>query len=143
MRRETTTYKIYRSRVLIFFLVFIYGGASGCVFLLPFYFLWKFLLLFFCVGSFIYQSWHYIYFCGKNSYMKLTYIGGGKWHLCDRQQKEAIVLLQKSSVVWSHCIILHFRSELSRRFLALLIFGDAMSVQDFRQLKVCVRTAKW
>lgn len=142
MRHEITTYQIHRSRVVIFLLIFIYGGASCCVLLLPFYFLWKLLLLFFCVSSFIYQSWRYIYFCGKNAYVELTYIGGEKWRLCSCQQKESIVLLQKSSVVWSHCIILHFRNEISQRFLVLLIFSDAMSVQDFRRLKVCVRTAK-
>jgi hypothetical protein len=136
------TYHIHRSDLLFIFLIVIYGGAIVCVVLLPWAFSWKCLLCFFCGGGFYYQYWHYILFRAGNSYIGLSYVGEKKWHLYNNQQDCITVLLQKSSVVWKYCIVLHFRDEITRRFCSLVIFCDAMSLQQFHKLKVCVRTAK-
>jgi len=142
MELNNTIYHIQRSKILFYLLVIVYGGAGGCVLLLPIQLWQQILLLGFCACVFYYQYWRRFFLYGKNAFINLTYVGDGKWSLCDRDNHTITALLQKSSVIWLYLVILHFREEVSRRFYAVLIFGDAMPYQELRRLKVCVRTSK-
>lgn len=133
-------YAIRRSKILIRVLVFIYGGAEIAVLLSPFHIMIKLLLLGFCSGAFLYQYWRNVLFGGERSIIFFTYDDSGKWLLCNKRRHIITASLQRSSVVLPYLTVLHFKVE-QARFLALLIFCDAMSKESFRQLRVSLLTA--
>lgn len=133
-------FQIHRSCFLIILLIDIYVGASCCVLLLPFWFIWKFLLILFCLSAFYYQWRHHVSLVAKNSCVAISCDGRGKWYLYDQRRQIKTFLLQKSSVIWSCCLVLHFSEEGTSTFCAVVIFSDAMMASDFRRLKAIVHT---
>jgi|GEM_PF-6775293 len=106
---------------------------------------------------------------GSKAIVALTCTSNGEWSLYNQQQQIMKAQLQKSSVVLPYIAILHFKVDstsmdttkashgffhscchtffpdcflvrLSQPLVSLLIFYDAMSAEDFRNLRVCLLT---
>lgn len=136
---------IQPSNMLLIFLIFIHIGVVPILwFLLNFLILKSMCII--CLGAHFFISWRKYFKHRKIQEISLNM--DKTWSLRSNTELVYEATLGGSSVVTNFVLLLHFwtfKDKIAKKrakFLPVIIFRDALAVEDFRQLKVILRTSK-
>lgn len=143
------TVELHPSRNVLAVLSFICAGAM--VILLTMDISAVFKIVVFVMVCFVYCRSLYVLgwidadFCSKLFFTQpfvsqLQCLGGNQWLLGGNGREPVLVYLMPSSFLSLNLVVLNFQSQTEKHQYHMVITKDSLSTQEFRNLRVCLRT---
>ena len=130
---------IGKSVMMLLYLLGAYGTALLLIVALPVSWIVTLLLLGICLGSFYLRCQHYGWIAAQQKVVVIEINNDGLWHSFDFAGNLSNTYRLKSSVVFPFCLVIYLTSERSRVSHVVIVMKDAITAEQFRQLRVRLR----
>jgi hypothetical protein len=130
-------FRLKPSYYLAILLLIIHGGAIACLWLLPWPWWTKFLLVLAALMSFITLFCQHVLLNNPRSIVEFWQQNGGHWQLRDNLSEVKTAKLADNSICTRYFVLLNF-NYLGKQHVprsSILVLSDSLTEHDFRQLR--------
>lgn len=117
----------------------VFLGAIVCVLCLPWWWSVKIILSIAIACGLMLFLRLYIYRGAQKAIVKIRLDSKGDWLLTDNKQNKIKVTLRGDSICSLYLVLLNFKVIDSRKKISVIILPDALSNENFRQLRIAVK----
>lgn len=135
-------FRLKSSYYLAILIFVIHGGALACLYVVPWPWWTKLLLVFACLMSFIILFRQHVLLNDPNSIIEFWQQSSGNWQLKNNLAQIKTARLAGNSICTRYFVLLNFNCLNKQRphTISVLVLADSLNVQDFRQLRRQLRS---